>query len=116
MTHPETFTGREDAGVSGTVAAATVPDPGSCEASTNRDAFIDWLGELLWHWQGETSISSDTLARQIMGIWDAQQKRASQFLAPLLPDAQAMLRGLETSLGRTEIPSPRGCLGKHQGE
>ncbi len=81
----------------------------------HREELIDWLGKFLWHWEGGP-ISSDTLAEEIMEVWDAQQKHASQLSAPSLPNAQETLRELRTSLSRTEIPLPRECQDERQGE
>jgi hypothetical protein len=82
----------------------------------DKQTLIDWLGELLWHWKGDTPISPDARAEKIMEVLDVQQIHASQFSVLSLPDAQEMLRALGTSLSRTETPSPRECLDEPQGE
>ena len=75
----------------------------------DREMFLDWLGLLLWHWQGDNPASADALAEKIMDVLDEHQKHASQVSAQPLPNAQALLRELGKPLDRTENPLPHEC-------
>ena len=62
----------------------------------------DWLGSLLWHWQGNTGISPDALAEKIMDDLDEHHKHALRPLGHQFQDPREILREMETPLGRTE--------------
>ena len=73
------------------------------------EQFIDWLGDLLWHWQRGTPISPDALAETIMDVLDEHPKRASQLSAHPHPNVEAILREMEKPSSHTENPSSREC-------
>ena len=68
----------------------------------DKESLTDWLGSLLWYWQGDTGISPDALAEKIMDVLDEHQKHALRLLGRPLPDPQGLLQEMETPLGRTE--------------
>lgn len=84
----------------------------AADGQNGREAFVDWLGELLWHWQGGNSgFSEEVLVDAIVAILEKHQSRALQDSALPLPNASELLLKLETLEGRTAIASQYACQG-----
>ena len=81
-------------------------------APTGRITFVDWLGELLWHWRnGNSGFSEVVLVDAIVAILETHQSRALQDSALSLPDCSELLLKLETAEGRIAIERQYGSRG-----
>ena len=84
---------------------------------TEREQFLDWLGELLWYWQAEDiPVSADMMAEVIIAILETHQSHALQPSVHRLPIASELLLEMGTRAGRNEIVSRYAYLGELSGE